>query len=64
MKTKRRWVNEHRCVACKEVLSEFERLHSDGRCPKCNHKDKNSITIVATTEHGKETTVRWWEFWK
>lgn len=34
------------CASCKEQLTDDERIHSHGRCPKCNHRGTNALTTV------------------
>lgn len=59
------WLVEYRCAGCSCVVSDNERMYSNGRCPDCGHKGKGAATIMAVNEHAYRlvTQGKWWQFW-
>jgi DNA-directed RNA polymerase subunit RPC12/RpoP len=43
-----RWYAIYRCVDCNKLLSDHERMYSDGVCPYCGFRGENAATIVDT----------------
>lgn len=43
-----RWRTRHRCVGCREVLTDQERSYSDGCCPHCGYQTNSTFchTVV------------------
>ena len=47
-----RFYNANFCFKCSAELTHHEKMYSDGRCPKCGHKQFRNSTIVATYDRG------------
>jgi hypothetical protein len=58
------WTAEFRCVGCSSALSEYDRLYSDGVCPKCGHQSDGTICDAQKVAVPKMRRSRpWWYFW-
>lgn len=46
-----KWYNVESCKHCDKVLTNTEKMYSNGRCPYCGVKGGSAGTIVNTNEH-------------
>lgn len=58
------WYSFTVCRTCSKRLSDSERRHNNGVCPKCGHKTEFSSTCNTTLIILKQTKHHpWWRFW-
>lgn len=57
------WKKRYLCAACKEPLSIWDLMYSDGCCPECGHVSSgticDSMSIIARYKINRP----WWMFW-
>jgi predicted RNA-binding Zn-ribbon protein involved in translation (DUF1610 family) len=58
---KSKWYGIDVCIACKNILTDSEKMYSGGVCPKCGHEELGTICDTVKVIVRKVKYYPWWQ---